>query len=47
MKEFFEKAAMQNHPLRILRIFLEQERTNEQAKKYEDLRFVGYVLELG
>lgn len=47
MKEFFEKAAMQNHPLRVLQTFLEQERTNEQAKKYEDMRFVGYVLELG
>jgi DNA helicase HerA-like ATPase len=47
MKEFFEKAAMQNHPLRVLQTFLEQEKVNEQATKYEDMRFVGYVLEIG
>lgn len=47
MKEFFEKAAMQNHPLRTLETFLEKENSNEQAKKYDDMRFVGYVLEIG
>lgn len=47
MKEFFEKAAMQSHPLRVLQTFLEQEKANEQAKKYDDMRFVGYVLEIG
>jgi DNA helicase HerA-like ATPase len=47
MKEFFEKAAMQSHPLRVLQTFLEQEKANEQATKYEDMRFVGYVLEIG
>jgi DNA helicase HerA-like ATPase len=47
MKTFFETAAMQNHPLRALRNFLEQEAANEQAKKYGDMRFVGYVLEIG
>lgn len=47
MKEFFEKAAMQNHPLRVLQTFLDQEKANEQAKKYDDMRFVGYVLEIG
>lgn len=47
MKEFFEKAAMQNHPLRVLQTFLEEEKANEQAKKYGDMRFVGYVLEIG
>jgi len=47
MKEFFEKAAMQNHPLRILQKFLEQEKANEQAKQYDHMRFVGYVLEIG
>jgi len=47
MKEFFEKAAMQNHPLRVLQKFLGQEKANEQAKKYDDMRFVGYVLEIG
>jgi hypothetical protein len=47
MKEFFERAAMQNHPLRVLQTFLEREKANEQAKKYDDMRFVGYVLEIG
>ncbi len=47
MKAFFEKAAMQNHPLRVLETFLKQEKANEQAKKYDDMRFVGYVLEIG
>ncbi len=47
MKDFFEKAAMQNHPLRLLQSFLGREKASEQAKKYGDLRFVGYVLEIG
>lgn len=47
MKKFFETAAMQNHPLRALSNFLEQEAANEQAKRYGDMRFVGYVLEIG
>ena len=47
MKDFFEKAAMQNHPLRVLQTFLECEKANEQAKKYDDMRFVGYVLDIG
>ncbi len=47
MREFFEKAAMQNHPLRILHRFLEQEKSKEQNKSYEEMRFVGYVLEIG
>jgi len=38
---------MQNHPLRVLQTFLEQERTNREAKRYDDMRFVGYVLEIG
>src|SRR2546423_14737506 len=38
---------MQTHPLRALQTFLEQERANEQAKKYDEMRFVGYVLEIG
>lgn len=47
MKTFFEKAAKQDHPLRILEQFLEQEKANEQARKYDEMRFVGYVLEIG
>ena len=47
MKEFFDKAAMQNHPLRVLQMFLEQENAYEQAKEYDKMRFVGYALEIG
>lgn len=47
MKQFFDKAALQDHPLRILLDFLEAEQASEDAKKYEDMRFVGYVLEIG
>lgn len=47
MKQFFNKAALQNHPLRVLEDFLKHEVANEQAKKYDDMRFVGYVLEIG
>jgi hypothetical protein len=47
MREFFEKAALQDHPLRLLQTFLDSEKANEQAKNYKDMRFVGYVLEIG
>jgi len=47
MKQFFETAAMQNHPLRVLATFMEREEANEKAKKYTDMRFVGYVLDIG
>ncbi len=47
MKKFLEDAAMQNHPLRTLQTFLTDEEANEKAKKYDSLRFVGYVLEIG
>src|SRR5438034_7508048 len=47
MKTFFETASMQNHPLRAVSDFLIQEAASEQAQKYEDMRFVGYVLDIG
>ncbi|MGP8049598.1 MAG: ATP-binding protein [Desulfobaccales bacterium] len=47
MKAFFDKAAMQNHPLRFLLDFLEQEKAFEQANKYDDMKFVGYALDIG
>ncbi|MBN8657605.1 MAG: ATP-binding protein [Anaerolineae bacterium] len=46
MKNFFEQAAQQHHPMRTLKDFLESESANETAKKYEDMRFVGYVLDI-
>lgn len=47
MKEFFKKATGQNHPLRRLEDFLAQEEATETAKKYDEMRFVGYVLDIG
>ena len=47
METFFQQAAFQNHPLRVLNDFLAAEEANEKAKKYEDLRFVGYVMDIG
>lgn len=46
MKKFFEDAALQNHPLRVLQTFLANEQANHSAKKWDDLRFVGYVLDI-
>lgn len=46
MKDFFNKAAQQNHPLRALEEFLARESANETAKLYTDLRFVGYILDI-
>jgi Helicase HerA, central domain len=45
--KFFSEAEHQDSPLRVLVDFLEEESRNEQARKYDDMRFVGYVLELG
>lgn len=47
MKEFLESAANQNHPLRILKEFLDSEVAFEKAKQHDKRRFVGYVLDIG
>ena len=47
MKTFFDKAALQNHPLRAIEDFIASEDANEKAKNYSRLRFVGYVLDIG
>jgi len=47
MKEFLKEAEYQDSPLRALTEFLETEASMEAAKKYEEMRFVGYVLEIG
>lgn len=44
---FFADAEYQDSPLRLLTDFLEEEARNEKAGNYDDLRFVGYILELG
>lgn len=46
MKKFFEDAALQGHPLRLLQTFMDREQANYGAKKWDDLRFVGYVLDI-
>ena len=46
MKQFLDSAASQNHPLRILSDFLHNEESIEIAKRYNESRFVGYVLEI-
>lgn len=47
MKQFLDSAANQNHPMRILSDFLQTEESLDIAKKYDESRFVGYVLEIG
>ncbi|MHB8231892.1 MAG: ATP-binding protein [bacterium] len=47
MEKFLEEAAIQNHPLRILKEFLEKEESFEKSKQYDQMRFVGYVLDIG
>lgn len=47
MKQFLEEAAYQNHPLRILKDFFSKEKSLETAKLYEQMRFVGYVIDIG
>jgi uncharacterized protein DUF87 len=47
MNEFLDSAANQNHPLRALSDFLENEDKIETAKLYDQSRFVGYVLDIG
>lgn len=47
MNQFLDAAANQNHPLRILSDFLKTEESVETAKRYNESRFVGYVLEIG
>ncbi len=47
MKQFLDDAANQNHPLRVLSDFLKNEEAIEKAKRYNESRFVGYVLDIG
>jgi hypothetical protein len=47
MKNFFNEAEYQDSPLRALMDFLDREARNEQAGNYDDMHFIGYVLDLG
>src|SRR5215213_3258476 len=46
MRNFFERAAFQHHPLRPLAEFLSREKACEDAKRYDDMRLVGYGLDI-
>lgn len=45
--DLLNTAATQGNPIDALRIFLQREEQMEQARRTQDMRFVGYVLELG
>lgn len=47
MKSFLYDIPNQLNPLKVLIDFLEEEKRNQEARKYNDSRFVGYVLEIG
>jgi len=44
---FFDEAEYRDGSLGVLIDFLEKEKRLEEAGTYENMRFVGYVLELG
>lgn len=44
---FFNDSEYLNSPFRLLTDFLTNEMRNEEAGKYQEMRFVGYVLDLG
>ena len=45
--DFFQDAELQDNPIRALTEFLRRESQVEQAGQYDQMRFVGYVLEIG
>lgn len=47
LDKLVNNAATQGNPIDALRTFMEREEANERAKRIGDMRFVGYVLELG
>jgi hypothetical protein len=47
MRVFLETAAWQNNPLTALNDFLQHERAAEAAGQFDQMRFVGYLLDLG
>jgi hypothetical protein len=47
MEKFLQEASNQNHPLRVLKDFLDKEQSLEKAKLHDQRRFVGYVLNIG
>ena len=45
--KYFDEAVMQQNPMRVLSDFLATEQRRDQAGDYDNLRFVGYVLDIG
>ncbi len=47
VEDFFTSAEYQDNPLRTLIAFVEAERRYEESQTYDQMMFVGYVLEIG
>ncbi len=47
MESFYQSAQYQSNPLRKLQDFIDNDSSLEKAKKYDEMRFVGYVLDIG
>lgn len=47
MKDFMQKAELQNSPMRVLTDFIQNEKALFTAEKENEMRFVGYVLDIG
>ena|ERR1700729_1788184 len=47
MKAFLSNAEYQDNPITVLKRFLDQEQSNKLAGNYNEMRFVGYVLDIG
>ena len=47
MKDFFSEAGLQHHPIKKVLGFLEEQDKLEKAGKYDEMKFIGYVLEIG
>jgi len=47
LSNLINNSSIQENPISVLRTFLDKEERLEQARNVQDMRFVGYVLELG
>jgi uncharacterized protein DUF87 len=47
MEGFLSGAGLQDHPIRVVVDFLENEDRLDKAGKYDEMKFIGYVLEIG
>ena len=47
MRDFLGKTEYQENPLRLVYDFMENEKKLEAAERYSEMRFVGYVMDIG